>query len=52
MSREDDLKQYTECLCPHCTYNKECDHNKLVINTFNKTRNVKCFDYEWKDKKD
>ena len=47
-----ELTKYQECLCPLCSHNNECNHNKFVVNTFNTTKNIKCFDYEWKDKKD
>ncbi len=47
-----DLTKYEELLCPNCEHNFECNHDKFVMNKFNTTKNIKCFSYEWKNKKD
>ena len=39
-------KQYADVICINCTHCKECSKDKIMINCYNNTKNVKCLSYE------
>ena len=45
---EDIKKQYANIVCINCIHCDECLKDKIIVNNYNNTRNIKCLSYELK----